>query len=399
MFFAPVATEAFVAPSVIVIQQHASSPSPLAGPQPLTPPEMLRDLSMLAPAALSEYLTNNPFVVDQLIANPPAAVEVRSWWMGSDTAQRSALITAAPQLIGNLEGIPYELRDRVNRGVLQDAETHLALASSVEASTNTTMVKSVENALQRTDDRPRYLLTLDLEGQGLAAIVIGDLRTADYVSYLVPGMGFTVEGQMGDWVDAADRLDASERDWLQEFGESGQDVATVAWIGYHTPDISSVFSFDLARQGAKALTAAISGLQTMRASNPPFVSVIAHSYGSTAALLALTNGDLSVDALAIAGSPGAPTKSVADLRVPAGEVFVASASVFDPVAISGYLGQSPLSREFGAKVFGVEGTVDPITGDMLGLSLGHNDYFAEGSESMRNLALVAIDRGDLVTRG
>lgn len=401
--FAPVATEAFVAPSAIVVQQ--SVPAPIAGPQPSTPPEMLRNLSMLAPAALADYLVKHPLAVDQLIANPPSAVDVRSWWRQSDVSQRKTLLSQVPKLIGSLEGIPYELRDQVNRSLLQDAETQIrketATASdlSEQVTARLKMLDSIETALEPTDGRPRSLLTLDLQGQGLAAVVIGDLRSADYISYLVPGMGFTVEGQLGDWVDAAARLDANEREWLTQLGEHDKEVATVAWLGYRTPDIATVFGFDLAREGARAITTAISGLQTMRVADPPFISIVAHSYGSTAALMALTNGDLSVDALAIAGSPGAPTTSVADLRVPSNEVFVASAAVFDPVAISGYLGQSPLSDEFGARKFGVEGVIDPITGTMLGFSLGHNDYFGSGTESMRNFALVAINRGDLVTKG
>lgn len=374
---------------------------PQAGPQPLTPPEMLRNLSSLGPAALSDYLLKHPFAVDQLIANPPSAVEVRSWWKNSDATQRSTLLTTVPRLIGSLEGIPYELRDRVNRRTLQDAEQELrsTVFDADEFAARSKVLDSVEDALKPTDSRPRSLLTLDLEDQGLAAIVIGDLRTADYISYLVPGMGFTVEGQMGDWVDAAVRLDETEREWIARVGDPGDEVATVAWLGYHTPDISSVFAFDRAREGAEALTIAVSGLQAMRVTDPPFVSIVAHSYGSTAALIALTNGSLSVDALAIAGSPGAPTKSAAELRVPSDEVFVAAPSIFDPVAISGYLGQSPLSDEFGAQVFGVEGVIDPLTGTPLGFALGHNDYFASDSESMRNFALIAIGRGDLITKG
>lgn len=398
--FAPVATEVVVVPATI--SQWA--PTPIAGPQPLTPPEMLRNIGTLAPAALTEFLTKNPTAVDQLISHPPTGIEVSAWWQGTDAAHRSVLLSEVPQLIGSLEGIPYELRDHVNRKLLGEAAVRVEMAESRSVvsdrlAAEARMIASVEAALKPSDGRPRSLLTLDLDGQGLAAIVIGDLRTADYVSYLVPGMGFSVEGQMKDWVDAAARLDANEREWLELLGESDTSVATVAWLGYQTPDISTVWGFDLAREGAKALTHAITGLQSMRVADPPFVSIVAHSYGSTAALLALANGDLSINALAIAGSPGSPATSASDLNVPSGEVFVASAAVFDPVAVSAYFGPSPLSDEFGAKTVGVEGVVDPITGTLLGVSLGHNDYFGSGTESMRNFALIAIDRGDLVSGG
>jgi hypothetical protein len=43
--------------------------------------------------------------------------------------------------------------------------------------------------------------------------------------------------------------------------------------------------------------------------------------------------------------------------------------------------------------------VDPITRGTLGPAVGHNGYFAPGSEAMRNLALVGIGRGGDVTAG
>ena len=47
----------------------------------------------------------------------------------------------------------------------------------------------------------------------------------------------------------------------------------------------------------------------------------------------------------------------------------------------------------------VAGAVDVITSRVLASSLGHNEYFSPGTESMRNLALIGIDKGELVTDG
>src|SRR5690606_42101369 len=60
---------------------------------------------------------------------------------------------------------------------------------------------------------------------------------------------------------------------------------------------------------------ALQGLRAARGVDQPFVSVLAHSYGSTAALLSLAEDDVSVDALAVVGSPGSPARSAAELHV------------------------------------------------------------------------------------
>ncbi len=59
-------------------------------------------------------------------------------------------------------------------------------------------------------------------------------------------------------------------------------------------------------------------------------------------------------------------------------------------------GCQPLSAEYGAHHFGVDGAVDPLTGASLAGSVGHVDYFTNGSESFRNMALIGIGRGGFV---
>ena len=48
---------------------------------------------------------------------------------------------------------------------------------------------------------------------------------------------------------------------------------------------------------------------------------------------------------------------------------------------------------------GVGGATDPLTHAKLAGSSGHNEYFTAGTECMRNLAVIGIDRGDLVIAG
>lgn len=394
-------------------------PLPFIGPQPAESPNefvqgtrLLQQVSLLDAARIPDFLTANPAFIDEVLAAPPAATDVTVWWNALDAAHRVTLRDTAPQLIGNLEGVPYAARDLANRTLLQ--QTMSSLQSTIggdagrsvieQAQQQLKMLQSIDSALGASNSLPRRtLLTLDVDGQGRAAIVVGDLRTADYVSYLVPGMFFTIENQMGDWVDAATRLYDEQRSLLAHFAhQEGRPqtstVATVAWIGYHTPNLTNVGGIDNAYEGRDSLASAIEGLQALRGADQPYLSVIAHSYGSTAALMALTEYDFEIDALALVGSPGSAAKSVDQLHVRDGNVFVGEAA-WDPVPNSSYFGSDPGSPEYGAHRMSVQGGVDVLTGEVLAGSAGHNEYFSPGTESMRNFALLAIGKGEFVTSG
>ncbi|MEP6482288.1 MAG: alpha/beta hydrolase [Rhodoglobus sp.] len=372
----------------------------------------LQELTLQPSGTMASYLKAHSGVVAQLIGAPPAAVQVTNWWSSLDLSTRNELRSASPTLVGNLDGIPYQIRDLANRALLKNTMTQLR-ATIAGASGRTVvenakgqlkMLQSISDALgpasaPASPSAPhRSLMTLDVTGQGKAAIVIGDLRTATYVSYLVPGMFFTIENQMGDWVNAASDLYGEQLSWLARLDPDAahKSVATVAWIGYHTPNLTNVGGIENADEGRDSLAAAIEGLQATRKGNEPYTTIIAHSYGSTAALMALTEYDFRVDALAMVGSPGSPAQSAADLHVRAGHVWVGEAA-WDPVPNSSYFGSDPGSKSYGAKSMGVDGGTDAITAKPLQASTGHNEYFSAGSESMRNFALIGINRGSDVT--
>lgn len=425
MALGPTAIGVVGAPSAEVSADIIAVAPPFVGPQPVVSPDelvtggrLLQQLSLASAPTLSEFFRTNPQAIEDMIARPPAAREVGVWWQGLDTARRDLLRSTAPRLVGNLDGIPVAVRDLANRDLL--SQQIASLTATVEgaevgrtavdtARRQLTMLAAVDRALdgdssvsrvaQPVGSRAvRTLLELDVSGQGRAAIVIGDLRTADYVTFLVPGMFFTIENQMVDWADAASRLRDAELDWLSRFHEKDATVATVAWIGYHTPNLTNVGGIENAYEGRDALAAVIQGVNDIRHGSQPYISIVAHSYGSTAALMALTEYSFSVDALVVVGSPGSPAKSVDDLNVRDGNVFVGEAA-WDPIPNSSYFGSDPGSERYGAKVLGVAGGEDPITGESLSGSVGHNEYFSEGSESMRNFALIAIGRGDYVSGG
>lgn len=397
--------------------------------------QLLRGLGALPAAETARALAANPQLVERTLARPPAPRQVDRWWSSLDSATQLSLVSAAPRLVGNLDGVPYAMRDMANRSHLKSVVNALELTDPMSLGASERlrqreqlqMLYSVLDALgPATANPPRHLISLDVDGQGKAAIVVGDLATADYVSYLVPGMFISVQQSMPEWVDTAARLHDEQVSWLTLLDSSGRGdsspaaatpsaavpsgetpglpspaatptVATVAWIGYQTPHLLNVGSLDLAYEGRDAIASAVLGLQTLRGDNAPYVSLLAHSYGSTAAMLALTETPATVDALAMIGSPGAPGASVATLNV-RGDVFVGEAA-WDPIPNSSFFGLDPGSSEFGARAMNVAGGIDVITNRVLEGSTGHNAYFSPGTESMRNLALIAIDRGELVTDG
>lgn len=383
-------------------------PLPFIGPQPapngyVQGTRLLQQLSLLSAASIPDFIASNPTLVADVLAAPPAAQDVSAWWSALDAERQAALGSVSPQLVGNLDGIPFATRDVANRVTLATTITDLEALIEREpgrtvvenAKMQLRMLRSISEALA-LPGTVRTLMSLDVAGQGKAAIVVGDLRTADYVTYLVPGMFFTIEGQMGYWTDAAARLGEEQRDWLRRLDDGDSTVATIAWIGYHTPNLTNVGSIENAYEGSDSLAGAIQGLQSLRAGDEPYVTVIAHSYGSTAALMALTGAQFEIDALAVVGSPGSPAKSVDELSVRNGNVYVGEAP-WDAVPDSAFFGSDPGAASYGAKSFGAVGGVDPVTHEPLRGSFGHIEYFSPHTESLRNLALIGIDEGLLVT--
>jgi hypothetical protein len=348
-------------------------------------------------------------VLATLASRPPAAASVGAWWAGIPNAKQKDLIAVAPGVVGNLEGVPYTVRDRANRTSLGRAEAQIrhqltavpGRAAGDELTRRLHMLQQVRSSLAAaSSDGARELISLDPSGDGTAVITIGDVTTADYVGYLIPGMFSSVDTQVVKFAESAQQIADDQNAMLRELHPASSTApvptaAVVAWIGYHTPNISNVGSLDLAEHAQKSLTASVAGLRASRAGHEPFISLMAHSYGSTAAMLALQSGGLTVDALAICGSPGSPAQSASQLSVTNGNVWVGAAS-WDPVPETGAFGSRPSAAGYGAHRFGVDGAIDPLTGKRLAAATTHIDYFVPGTESLRNIELIGIDRGDLV---
>lgn len=413
----------------------ADVPRPFIGPDPVGGGTSLDSLARFDGVALLDrlarltsserltFLAEHPDVILELSTTPPAASAVTTWWSSSSPVARAALAKDLPGVVGNLEGVPYAVRDLANRayltqtvfGIRAQLDAGVGRAMEDELQMRLKMLSSVEKSLlPGPSGEKRSLVALDVAGQGRAVIAVGDLTDADYVTFFVPGMYVGVADQLVDWTAWADNSRAEQEAWLERLGTPGE-VATVAWIGYQTPTVVNIAGLDLAYQGRDALTGSLQGLDAIRATQTPFiaqgtpgssvaaaaetgpyVTIVAHSYGSTAAMLALQENDVTVDALVVVGSPGSPATNVADLKVAGGNVWVAAADS-DPVPRSGVFGSQPLDPGFGARHFSVKGMTDPITGQKLADIEGHVYYFWPGTTAVRNTALIAIGHGDLAS--
>ncbi|HVT70544.1 MAG TPA: alpha/beta hydrolase, partial [Trebonia sp.] len=233
--------------------------------------------------------------------------------------------------------------------------------------------------------RARQVLFFDPNGNGLAAVVSGDLATAKRVAIIVPGSDTTLPTFFSRGTaspgGAADALAAQARAL-----DPHSHLAVIAWLGYTAPALVSpeVLTSGDAAQGAQALRPLVTDI----AGHGAQVALVCHSYGSVVCGLAAR--DLPVTDIAVVGSPGMDASSAAALgtsaRVWAGR---GSGDWIRDVPHTRLLGlgfgADPMSPAFGARVFAT------ASGD-------HSDYFQPGSLSLRNLAWIALGNPAEVTQ-
>jgi len=251
-------------------------------------------------------------------------------------------------------------------------------------------------------------MSLTADSPPLAAVSIGNLDTADDITYAVPGMGTTTEG-MGDWVRTAQNIAT-----LQDQVDSGRQHAVVAWVGYETPPVPvaqggfDVLGTELAEKGGRALAADLSALDIIRPSAE--VNVVAHSYGTTTASIALSQGEAQVDSFVTLGSAGLPPEVDQAGKLKAEHVFAGQAQDVWAVDPAGgdqwaWTGRAswahpvnPIDPSFGAHTFSVagEGTQLPVTDHGVSTAAG-TGYLDLRTESLRNVALATTGQGDQVS--
>jgi alpha/beta hydrolase family protein len=229
------------------------------------------------------------------------------------------------------------------------------------------------------------VLFFNPNGAGVAAMVIGNLATANRVAILVPGSDTTLTtffSRGSDSPGGGAQALAAEAHRI----DPGEHLAIIAWLGYPPPALLSpaVMTSGDAGQGAQALRPLVTEL----AGHGDQVALLCHSYGSVVCGLAAPH--LPVTDIAVFGSPGLDANSVAALhtraRVWAGRESGDSIKYVPHIHLLGLgFGADPMSNGFGARVF--------ATGDS-----GHSGYLDPGSTSLRNLTDIALGNTAAVTR-
>jgi len=289
-----------------------------------------------------------------LVARDPDPTVVAAFFKGLDPDVADALAHERPELVGNLDGAPIPLRYAANAEAI-DREIARLQADGV-GDDDPRLRK-----LRELDDPNRHFLLFDPAGDGRAAEVFGDLTTARHVAVVVPGMNNELDNFTGG--DA-------ERVQHQASQFDPDQVATVQWLGYGTPEGATALG--TGEPGAEALPQFVEGIRAQRSERLHW-TVIGHSYGSLVTGMAESSQGLDVDETVLVGSPGVGVDHASDLGD--GNVWVGLAK-WDLVGYSEWHGPNPHDRAFGATRF--------HTGDIS----GHSSYFNEGSESLRNIGLI-----------
>jgi len=374
----------------------------------------LQGLSTLTGPELKKFLAQHPNLADELAAM--GAPAVAAWWSTLSAAQRSALIKARPEVIGNLEGIPYTDRDEANVSRLKELlkEAKEAAGRTIGSSRVPESLAAVQAAKDRVsalewllkeygDGRgrnlnpPQLLMSLDTTAPGipLAQLSVGNPDTATTANWMIPGMNSSL-------LEAKDYLRGAAN-----MNFRNPNSATVVFLGYDSPKFPSaageVLSGTYARAGAEHLTAALNGYNAVRdeAGTTSQLNVIGHSYGTTTAAYAMAAHDLRVDNAIFVGSAGIdPSITAADLHAHSG-VYATEASADNVADLGRTTGRfDPTDNGFGAHVFGSDGATLP-DGSVLQPVDGHNavggsaagdqnHYFGDRTETMRNIQRVLI---------
>lgn len=372
--------------------------------------------------------------------------EVKHWWDSLTEQQRQELIARHPPILGNLNGIPAEVRDPVNIAVMDDdldrleniAERHHVSVDDVAADPgryglSDNDVTRYQNARETqegllhqagipSDEHRRYSSYSDAEmrdrnlrpamlwaydpqafdGKGRAAISLGNPDKAANTAVIVPGTSASVrDGWLSDGHnDAMNLYDQSLH------ADPGDPTAVISWMGYNTPESftdPNIANTGLARTGGDALAWDVNSLSvTHEPGIAAHVTVAGHSYGSTTVADAFANSGMQADDAIPLGSPGTDVAhSAADFGLNGGQVYIGDAST-DPVGWLGQMGDtmpSELNESLGNMIgpsaglgtdpafedFGATRFRAEVPGaDMIDPG-DHSYYYTPGSESLRSM--------------
>ncbi|MEU4843159.1 alpha/beta hydrolase [Nocardia testacea] len=376
------------------------------------------------------------------------AVRVNKWWNSLTSEEQKALLDDDPERVGNLNGIPANVRDDANRrvmntdidrvegiakakgvsvdaikadpkkfGLTADDMTRYHNAINVRAGLEQYKCLDKANPLDKSDPGhhppapyPTFLYVYDplaFGGKGRAAISIGDPDTAANTAVVVPGASQSVRAS-----------DASDEGWFAAQSEQAQNLyvesnradpdnptAVVAWMGYDSPVDGGLAVLDgdpiNMRKGGNLLAEDIDGLRATHQGPPSHLTVVGYSAGAIVASDAAAASQLQADDVVLLGPVSTDlARSADDFHLDNGKVYIGQASN-DLNADGGHTwlhtrtgGPDPMAEEFGASRIKAEAPESYSTPVVDYSVSAHLHYFTAGSESLYSTALIASGNAD-----
>lgn len=329
-----------------------------AGDGPAEYEAYLKLLSDLDARSLEEFFGTHPNLARNPLASTGDVVwettYTRQWWENLPDNFKEALITYAPGLVSNLNGVSYKERDKASRKLIDDL-----LADPDISQEHKDDLQEIKKAAEGKKGEERYILFLDISHMGdkdgtrendfLTAIAVGDVDEATSTTVMVPGMDNNVGRSVGSLTQNAWDM------YMTQDGIKKKDerVAVIAYLGYDTPDLmrsldrpldlsmevydplpesyerpyplQSVLEPDLARKGGQQLADFYDALNVTKSSNrdipafglattdkynDPHISLNTHSYGTTTTAEALSLSQTAVNNVGFYGSAGLTQEAV-----------------------------------------------------------------------------------------
>lgn len=227
------------------------------------------------------------------------------------------------------------------------------------------------------------LLAHDPSGTGRIVEVLGDLEAAERIAVVVPGNAHDLGNYRSEMGGAAPRVNGRElyRTLLRLAPET--TTAVIVWLGYTCPrGFLAAARRRPAAEGAEDLRR-----MTYQLPGAAPITLVGHSYGSV--VCALAAGGMRVSDVVALASPGLGVRNAGEVGA---RVWATRASddwirFFPRGRIAGFgHGRQPTDPGFGATVFSSTG------------ASSHSNYYAPGTESVRNIARIVAGRHDEVTR-
>lgn len=349
--------------------------------------------------------------------------DVKKWWDGLSIQQREALLFNEADIIGAMDGIPAEVRDRANRSLLPGMTEHMreeiAILEarhpiSTDDKARLDQLRGELDGVQRMTDRleqppdgthqQAYLLKIDTEGLGRAIVAVGNPDTATNVATYVPGTGTRLQMAPAD-IDRADAMVAAAKD-----ADRGANTAVITYMDYKAPQslVGDAPFPEYANAAKEDLRDFQHGLRVTHDSAPSHNTMIGHSYGGEVVGFAARDGAVDADALVFVAAPTVGVDEPADLHLTGVDADEMSRRVYhtvgdnDPMRILAnenrnspdFPGREPNppatdgERSFG----GVPFASDPGT--------GHSDYWKNEngrmSTSLRNMGLIIAGKQPVI---